>query len=454
MAAHAIAMPRLGMTMEEGTVVDWPVAPGGRVERGAVVLVIENEKNESEIEATVSGTLRHVYVEPGETVPCGALLAAVTDTPDEDFDADDFAAGYTSPTGPARSAGAAAPGGGEQAGASSASARSAAAGADARRRDAARGPRKPVAPAARALARKLGVDPNAVEGTGPNGRVTRADVESFVAAGREGLVEVEPGVGLEVLRTGEGEAVVLLPGLGTDAAAFALLTPHLAGHYAVAAVNPRGVGRSDAPDAPAYPVARAADDVAAVIDAVSDGPAHVVGASLGAAVAMELALRDPGKVRSLALVTPFLEAGPRLLAFARAWQRAAEAAPPEAVATILAPWLFGERLLADDAARERTLRGLVQTLRRVPPATIARQAEGLRAWSGTRGAAVGDLSVPTLVLSAEEDLLTPDGHAVAAAIPGAEHVAVAGCGHALAIDDADTAVKHLLAHLDRASRAG
>jgi pimeloyl-ACP methyl ester carboxylesterase len=90
----------------------------------------------------------------------------------------------------------------------------------------------------------------------------------------------------------------------------------------------------------------------------------------------------------------------------------------------------------------------------VPPATIARQAEGLRAWSGTRGAAVGDLSVPTLVLSAEEDLLTPDGHAVAAAIPGAEHVAVAGCGHALAIDDADTAVKHLLAHLDRASRAG
>ena len=76
MAAIAIVMPRLGMTMEEGTVVEWPIPIGGRVEKGETVLIIETEKAESEIEATLSGTLRHVYAEPGETLRCGVLLAA------------------------------------------------------------------------------------------------------------------------------------------------------------------------------------------------------------------------------------------------------------------------------------------------------------------------------------------------------------------------------------------
>ena len=100
MAAHAIAMPRLGMTMEEGTVIAWPVEVGGSVTRGERELVIETEKAESEIEATVSGTLRHVYVPPDEIVACGTLLAVVTDAPDEDFDADAFAAAYVPPEAP------------------------------------------------------------------------------------------------------------------------------------------------------------------------------------------------------------------------------------------------------------------------------------------------------------------------------------------------------------------
>ena len=84
--ATAVGMPRLGMTMEEGVVVEWLVSPGGLVERGAPLLVIESEKAEVEIEATISGVLRHIFVEPGETVPCGTLLAAIADSADEPFD--------------------------------------------------------------------------------------------------------------------------------------------------------------------------------------------------------------------------------------------------------------------------------------------------------------------------------------------------------------------------------
>ena len=69
--ATAIVMPKLGMTMQEGTVIEWPIAIGAWVEKGAVVLIIESEKAEAEVEATDSGYLRHIYAEPDAVVPCG-----------------------------------------------------------------------------------------------------------------------------------------------------------------------------------------------------------------------------------------------------------------------------------------------------------------------------------------------------------------------------------------------
>ncbi len=85
-----IGMPKLGTTTTWGKVVAWLLAVGSRVEQGAPVVVIESEKSEVEVDAAASGVLRHVYVEPGETVPCGALLGAITATMDEPFDAGAF----------------------------------------------------------------------------------------------------------------------------------------------------------------------------------------------------------------------------------------------------------------------------------------------------------------------------------------------------------------------------
>ena len=99
MATTPIAMPRLGMTMEEGTVIEWPIPVGQRVEKGQVLLIIETEKAETEIEASTPGVFRHSFAEPGETLPCGALLGALTDDADEDFDAASFEESYTPPPG-------------------------------------------------------------------------------------------------------------------------------------------------------------------------------------------------------------------------------------------------------------------------------------------------------------------------------------------------------------------
>ncbi len=88
--ATPIAMPRTGDTTTEGRIVAWPVALGAHVDAGATVVVVDTDKAEVEVEAPASGVLRHVYVEAGVTVPCGALLGAIADGPDEPFDAAAF----------------------------------------------------------------------------------------------------------------------------------------------------------------------------------------------------------------------------------------------------------------------------------------------------------------------------------------------------------------------------
>ena len=226
-----IAMPKLGLTMSEGKVLGWPIPIGAAVQKGQPVLLIESEKAEVEVEATASGVLRHVYVDPDPEalLPCGSLLAAIADTMEEPFDVDAFHKQHHHP---------------EEVGPAPASAASPAPTPIV----AARPGRVAIAPAARALAKRLGLDSEAIPGSGPGGRILKEDVESY-AERRKALVEVAPGVALEVPRQGEGRGVVLLPGFGTDVSAFARQVPVLAERYAVIGVNPRGVGLSDAPEA-------------------------------------------------------------------------------------------------------------------------------------------------------------------------------------------------------------
>ncbi len=424
--ATAISMPKLGMTMEEGTVTDWPLEPGKAVEKGEVVLVIESEKAEVEIEAPASGVFRHIYVEEGDTVPCGTLLAAITETADEPFDAGAFHAtedrpemkgdrglrvkGDSDPKSGAASSGA--------------------------------GARKPIAPAARAAARKFGLDPQEVAGTGPNGRVTKQDVEVYAKA-REALVPVNSSVSLEVLTSGTGDPVVLLPGLGTDVSAFARQIPLLAERFRVHGVNPRGVGFSDSPSSESYDVAQMAADATATYP----GSAHVIGASLGSAAALELALNHPERAKTLTLITPFVDVSPRLRALGDAWPRLAAQADPETLAAALMPWFFSASFLADDAARARTLRGLAQTVARVPATTLDRMITGMLSWSNSRSADLSRISVPTLVIAASEDLLVPDSELIAQAIPGATLLVVEGAGHAVALESPDLVNQAITAHL-------
>jgi pyruvate dehydrogenase E2 component (dihydrolipoamide acetyltransferase) len=76
--SKAILMPKLGLTMTEGEIVEWKVAPGDRVNVGDILFVIETDKTSTDVEALDAGVIETLLASAGETVPVGAVVATLT----------------------------------------------------------------------------------------------------------------------------------------------------------------------------------------------------------------------------------------------------------------------------------------------------------------------------------------------------------------------------------------
>jgi pyruvate dehydrogenase E2 component (dihydrolipoamide acetyltransferase) len=151
-------MPKLGLTMEQGRIVEWLVADGDPVVKGMAVLRIETDKVESDVESPGAGRL-HRSGTIGEVYPCGSVIGWL------------LADGETPPSSTAPASGTAASTVPTAAPSTSASARIVA------------GPlpddgRRPISPNARRVAAELGVDLSRVTGTGPGARVVSEDVRA------------------------------------------------------------------------------------------------------------------------------------------------------------------------------------------------------------------------------------------------------------------------------------
>jgi len=74
--AIPINIPKLGVSMTEGTLVEWLVADGDQVAEGQPLYLIETDKVENEVAATASGTI-HITGEAGETYPVGESIGEI-----------------------------------------------------------------------------------------------------------------------------------------------------------------------------------------------------------------------------------------------------------------------------------------------------------------------------------------------------------------------------------------
>lgn len=161
-------MPRLGADMTAGKVVKWLKRPGEQIKRGEVIAIVETDKANVDVESFIAGVLEKILVEPGdERLPVGTPLALIR----AEGAAEPAAAALTAaPIAAAAIASAAVPAAAPPPAAMPAAMPSAA------------GARTRISPAARKRALELRLDPAALSGTGPEGRVTLADVERAAAA--------------------------------------------------------------------------------------------------------------------------------------------------------------------------------------------------------------------------------------------------------------------------------
>ncbi|MFE3457947.1 dihydrolipoamide acetyltransferase family protein [Nocardiopsis aegyptia] len=179
-----IQMPRLSDTMEEGVISTWVKKVGDKVAAGDVLVEIETDKAVMEYEAYEDGFLVKQSVNEGDTVPIGAVIGVIADSPDAEV-ADSAPAAPAEPAAkeeapaeqpaaPAESAEPAAPApAAEESGASGDG----------------EGPRPRTSPLARRLAKEYGLDITRIQGSGPKGRVVRADIE---AAAKNGAAAEAP----------------------------------------------------------------------------------------------------------------------------------------------------------------------------------------------------------------------------------------------------------------------
>lgn len=242
---------------------------------------------------------------------------------------------------------------------------------------------------------------------------------------------------------GQGPPLLLVHGAGGDASRWETVLPLLEPHATVYAMDRRGRGASG--DAPAYTLDDEAADVAAVVDAVAattGEPVDVLGHSYGATCALEAALLTTG-MRRLVL-----------------YESGVGVATPPGIADRLAG-------LLDRGLREEVVTTLLRELAGMPPAQVE-LAMSLPSWPGRVAAAhtvvrelrahdsyrldsarFASLRVPTLLLAGSESL--PDEAAstamLAAALPGARVVTMAGQGHVAMLTGPDLFATEVLAFL-------
>ena len=171
--ATNIEMPKLSDTMTEGTLVKWLVAEGDTISAGDILAEIETDKATMEMESFDSGTLGKIYVQAGDKAPLGAVLGVLVEDGEEAPD--------TAPTGDGAgedSSDSADSDDEKSADGDSSSASSDEASDSPAATHTADGQRIKASPLAKKIAAKKGIDLASVKGTGPGGRIVRADVES------------------------------------------------------------------------------------------------------------------------------------------------------------------------------------------------------------------------------------------------------------------------------------
>ncbi len=254
---------------------------------------------------------------------------------------------------------------------------------------------------------------------------------------------------------GSGDPLLLIQGLsGTHLAWGERFLEALDASLQLIIYDHRGIGRSDAAGEP-FTIGDLAEDAAALLDTLELETAHIMGISMGGMVAQELALAEPGRVRSLTLGCTYAGGpGSRLT-------------DPSVAARLMTAAMSGDRELilrtaweantsaafASDAGNFEEFRLMAMSL----PVPVAVQLMQLNAVSGhDTSARLSAITTPTLVLHGTKDQIldSSNGEQIGGLIPGAQLELLDGAGHLFWWERPQESAALVVEHIASAMTAG
>jgi len=251
---------------------------------------------------------------------------------------------------------------------------------------------------------------------------------------------------------GSGEPLVLIPYLAADYACYAFQVAEYSKHFTCISVDLRGTGESDKPEG-TYSTELFADDVAAFMQALGLGKAHVSGLSLGAATGMWLAAKYPDRVKSLSLHSAWSQSDPFLKTVVESWQVMARAlgSVPEMVIQGIFPWCFTPELYAEKPDYIKALADFVRGRPAQPLEAFIRESNAVIAHDAQ--AQLAKIRTPTQITFGRHDMVTSTRFAdrIKNGIKGSELLIFEGCSHAPIYEKVEEFNQKSLAFLNKHS---
>jgi pyruvate dehydrogenase E2 component (dihydrolipoamide acetyltransferase) len=335
----AITMPKWGLTMTEGKILEWLKVEGDRVAPSDELLEIETPKITNVMEAGETGILRRIVAQPGASLAIGGLMAVLAPSEVADADIDAFVAGF-------------------------------------------------VAPAQSEV------------GGDESGAPTTQEIE---AGGKR----------VRYLDIGTGDPpIVFIHGFGADLNTWMFNQPALAERRRTIALDLPGHGGSTKAIDPGLSVANFSTDIANLLNALGIDRVHLVGHSMGGAVAINFAVRQPARVASLTLIASAQLGREINAAFIDGFVKMERRRDAQEVLRLLVhdPDMIS-RAMVEDVLRYKRLDGVADALR-----TLAAEwfPDGIQRL-GVDEIVASSLQMPVQIVWGRDDRIIPVAHAEALA---------------------------------------
>ncbi|MFN2614016.1 MAG: alpha/beta fold hydrolase [Actinomycetota bacterium] len=244
---------------------------------------------------------------------------------------------------------------------------------------------------------------------------------------------------------GEGEPLLLIMGWAAEARMWMMQTPVFSHRYRVITFDNRGVGGSTTDGE--FDLQAMARDARAVLDATGTDRAHILGISMGGAIAQHLVLEAPERVRTLTLAATWCARNAYLTRLAELGVRIYDELGPKALVSASMLWLFSPHFLIENAEFAAGIEAMFADV--IPPRTAMMSQLDALLQHETR-ARLQELSLPTLVMVGRRDVLVPPelSKQIVDAVPHAEFEMLES-GHAFNVEEADRFNQTVLAFLEK-----